>query len=301
VSQTAVQIGDRHVVVSNPDKVMYPDDGITKQDVIDYYRAVADVLLPHLADRPLNLFRSPDGIGAGGFVQQHADRHVPDWVTTVEVPARGDDQPVPHVLCQDEATLVYVANLAGLELHRWLATAAKPTNPDLLVVDLDPPDGVTPAELRDAATAVRTMFTDVGLVPYVQTTGGRGYHVVAPVAGSAQEQEVRPAVRALADDLAAQHPDHLTTEQRKNKRGDRIFLDTNRNGYAQTAVAPYSLRARPGAPVATPIDWTELSTVTPDHYHLRNIRRRLARKTDPWQHIQHDARPPDQVIAGPKR
>jgi bifunctional non-homologous end joining protein LigD len=280
---------------------MYPDEDVTKQDVIDYYRSVADVLLPHLTDRPLNLFRSPDGIRGSGFVQQHADHHVPDWVTTVEVPARGDDRPVPHLLCQDEATLVYVANLAGLELHRWLAPAGTPDRPDLLVVDLDPPDGVTPAELRHAATAVREMFDSVGLVPYVQTTGGRGYHVVVPLDGSADEQAVRPAVRALADDLAARQPDRFTTEQRKNRRGDRIFLDTNRNGYAQTAVAPYSLRARPGAPVATPLDWDELGSATPDKYRLRNVRRRLSRKTDPWQRIRADARPLAKAAAQSKR
>lgn len=301
MSHTTIEIDNRDVTVTNPDKVMYPDDGITKQDVIDHYRGVADVLLPHLADRPLNLFRTPDGIGANGFVQQHADHHVPDWVTTVEVPARGDDRPVPHLLCQDEATLAYVANLAGLELHRWLATATAPTRPDLLVVDIDPPDGVAMSDLRDAVTAVRAMFDDVGLVPYVQTTGGRGYHVVVPVDGSAEEEAIRPAVRALADRLAAEQPDRLTTEQRKNRRGDRIFLDTNRNGYAQTAVTPYSLRARPGAPVATPIDWNELANVTPNHYRLRNIRRRLAQKADPWRHIHRDARSPDQLIAQASR
>lgn len=301
MSHTTVDVDGRSVAVSNPDKVMYPDDGITKQDVIDYYRSVADVLLPHLADRPLNLFRSPDGIGGSTFVQQHADRHVPDWVTTVDVPARGDDRPVPHLLCQDEATLVYVANLAGLELHRWLAVADAPTRPDLAVVDLDPPDGATPADLRAAATAVRDMFADLGLVPYLQTTGSRGYHVVVPLDGSTEEEAVRPAVRALADRLAAAQPDRLTTEQRKNKRGDRIFLDTNRNGYAQTAVTPYSLRAKPGAPVATPIDWGELGSSSPDRYHLGNIRRRLARKSDPWQDIHRDARSLDKVIADLRR
>lgn len=286
-----MQIDGHDVALSNADKVLYPDDGVTKGDVVEYYRSVAHVILPHLADRPLNIVRSPDGIGGSGFFQQHADRYVPDWVTTAEVPTRGDEPPVRHVVCDSEATLAYLANLAGLELHRWLAPATKPSTPDLAVVDLDPPEGVTVKQLRAAATAVRKAFEDAGLVPFVQTTGGRGYHVVVPLDGSADEEIVRPAIRAFADRLAADAPEQLTTEQRKANRGDRIFLDTNRNGYGQTAVTPYSLRARPGAPVATPIDWDELSRATPAKYTSRTIGKRLARKDDPWRDIRRHARP----------
>lgn len=290
MTDTTVVIDDRSVSLTNCDKVLFPDDGITKGDLVAYYRAVADVILPHLADRPLNLHRFPDGIGHGGFFQQHADRHVPDWVTTVDVPAHGDQQAVRHVVCQDAATLAYLANLGGIELHRWPATSAAPDHPDLIVVDLDPPDGVPLAWLREAATVVRDGFTEFGLVPFAQTTGSRGYHVVAPLDGSAAEEVVRPLARKLADLLAARVPDRLTTEQRKAKRGDRIFLDTNRNGYGQTAVAPYSVRARPGAPIATPIEWDELSRVAPDKYGMQNVTRRLARKADPWRDIRRHAR-----------
>ena len=286
----ALTIDGHDIALSNQDKVLYPDDGVTKGDVIDYYRRVADVLLPHLDGRPLTLRRSPDGVDHGGFIQQHADAHVPDWVTTAEVPARGDADTVRHVLCQDEATLVYLANLAALELHRWLARSATPDRPDLVVVDLDPPEDVAVGDLRTAVTAVRAAFDEAKLVPFVQTTGSRGFHVVAPLDGTSDEETVRLAIRRLADDLAAREPDQFTTEQRKAKRAGRIFLDTNRNGYGQTAVAPYSLRARPGAPVATPIEWDELSTATPDKYTLRSIPRRLARKADPWQDIREHAR-----------
>jgi bifunctional non-homologous end joining protein LigD len=291
MSGTTVQIGDHTVSLSNMDKLLYPDDGISKADVVDYYSAVHEVILPHLADRPLNLRRCPDGIDQSCFFQQHADSHTPDWIATVEVPARGSDSaPVEHLMCQDEASLVYLANLAGLELHRWLSTSVTPAKPNLLVLDIDPPDGVSARELRDAVATVRVAFEAVGLVPFVQTTGGRGFHVVAPLDATEGEEVVRPTARRLADHIARQHPDELTTEQRKAKRGDRIFLDTNRNNYGQTAVAPYSLRARPGAPVATPIDWDELSTVTPDRYHLRNVPRRLAQKADPWRDMERHAR-----------
>lgn len=290
MADNTVRIDGNDVALSHLDKVLYPDDGITKGDIVDHYRAVASVILPHLANRPLNLYRAPDGIGRAGFFQQHADRHVPDWVRTVDVPARGAGRPVRHVVCQDEATLVYLANLAGLELHRWLATSPAFT-PDLLVIDLDPPESASVQDLRAAARTVRDALDDAGLVPFVQTTGGRGFHVVAPLDGSADEDVVRPAVRALADRIAETAPEKLTTEQRKAGRGDRIFLDTNRNGYGQTAVAPYSPRARPGAPVATPIEWDELGRVTPDRYTIRDIRKRLAHKEDPWRDMREHARP----------
>jgi bifunctional non-homologous end joining protein LigD len=285
-----VRIGDRTVPLTNSAKVLFPDDDVTKGDLVDYYRSIAEVLLPHLADRPLNLRRFPDGIGRGGFFQQHAGDHVPDWVETAEVPARGDQEAVRHIVCQDEATLAYVANLGGIELHRWLSTTAAADHPDLVVVDLDPPDGTPPARLRESATLVRDLFEEFGLVPFLQTTGGRGYHVVAPLDATQPEEVVRPLARGLADHLAAQHPDRLTTNQRKAGRGDRIFLDTNRNGYGQTAVAPYSVRARRGAHVATPIGWDELSRVAPDKYDVHNLTRRLARKADPWRDVRRHAR-----------
>lgn len=289
VPDTTVEIDGHPVPLSHPDKVLFPTDGIAKGDVVEYYRSVADVILPHLRNRPLNLRRFPDRIDRDGFFQQHAGDHVPDWVTTIDVPARGDQRPVRHVMCQDEATLAYLANLDSVELHRWLSTSAVLDRPDLLVVDLDPPDGTDVKDLRDAARLVRGAFEKVGLVPFVQTTGGRGFHVVAPLDASQDDTVVRQTARQLADHVAAREPDRLTTEQRKAQRGDRIFLDTNRNSYGQTAVAPYSLRARPGAPVATPIEWDELPKTTPGKYGLRNLTRRLARKPDPWRDMSRHA------------
>lgn len=295
VPDETVRIDGHDIRLSNMDKVLFPTDGITKGDVIAYYRSVADVILPHLADRPLNLRRFPDRIDRDGFFQQHAGEHLPDWVHTVEVPARGDSAPVRHVLCQDEATLVYLANLASVELHRWLSTAARPDRPDLLVIDLDPPDNTEISALREATRLVRDALDGSGMVPFVQTTGGRGFHVVAPLDAAQGDDVVRQAARALAERLAAGEPDLLTAEQRKARRGDRIFLDTNRNSYGQTAVAPYSLRARPGAPVATPIEWAELTRVTPDRYTVGNVANRLAHKADPWRDIHRHARP---VLSG---
>jgi bifunctional non-homologous end joining protein LigD len=281
------------VELSNVDKVLYPDDGVTKGEVIGHYRSVAPVMLPHLAGRPLVLHRFPDGIGTKGFVQQEAGEHFPEWIPVAELPRRGREGTVGHVVCEDEPTLVYLANQAAIELHGWSSTVDAPEHPDRLVIDIDPPDGVEVTALRAIARQVRDRYAEVGLTPYVQATGGRGFHVVAPLDASADFTFVRALAADLADHLAAEHPDALTTAQRKQRRGDRVFLDVNRNAYGQTFVVPYSLRARPGAPAATPLDWTELGRATPNGHTIRTMPKRLARKKDPWATMSGAAAPHD--------
>jgi bifunctional non-homologous end joining protein LigD len=278
-----IHVEDHDVKVSKPDKELFPKDDISKSDMIDHYRTVADVMLPHLMGRPLTMRRFPDGIDAEGFFQKHASEYFPDWVRVVEVPQRSQEGTVRHVLCEDEATLVYLANQNTVEFHIWLSTMDEPDHPDRLVIDIDPPKGATVDTLRSVARRLRDVYTEIGLTPYTQATGGRGFHVVAPLDRSTDFDAVRDLAEGLADRLAAQEPDLLTTEQRKNKRGGRIFLDVNRNAYGQTFIAPYSLRARPGAGVATPLDWPELGRATPDGSTITTIRRRLAHKAaDPW-------------------
>jgi bifunctional non-homologous end joining protein LigD len=276
----------KSIEISHPDKELY--EGITKREVVEYYRDVAEVMLPHLRDLPLTLHRFPDGIGKSGFFQQQAGDHFPDWLRTVDIARRGGGS-VRHTLCQDERSLLYLANQAVLEFHAWLSAADAPENPTRLVVDLDPPDDVALADLRKAARATVGLFDEVGLTPFAQTTGGRGFHLVAPLDGRSDYDTVRPLARELARQLAEAAPDKLTTEQRKDQRGERIFLDINRNAFGQTSVAPYSLRSRPGAAVATPIDLDEIGRVTPDKYTLRNVRRRLAGKADPWADMARHA------------
>ena len=276
------------VRVSHPDKVFYPDSGLTKGDVVEYYRAVADVMVPHLRGRPLTLRRYPDGIAGKNWFQKEASSYFPDWIRIEQIPQHNTGS-VRHVVCDDAATLVYLANQGTIEFHIWPSTIAALDKPDLLVIDLDPPDGVEVGELRSVARRVRDLYEEIGLTPYLQATGGRGFHVVAPLDATADYDTVRTLAREVADRLAAGDPGRLTTEQRKDKRGDRIFLDTNRNGYAQTFVAPYSLRARPGAPVATPLDWSELGKAKPNGWDPQRIRRRLARKADPWGDLREHA------------
>lgn len=272
--------------VSKAGKVFYPADDITKGDVVEHYRRVAGVLVPHLAGRPLTLRRYPDGIEREGWFQKEASEHFPDWVRVEAVPQRGrQGEYVRHVVCDDAETLEYLANQATIEFHVWLSTVDKLDCPDLLVLDLDPPEGTKAAELRGVARRARDLLKGIGLAPFVQATGGRGFHVAAPLDATTDFDTVRELARLAADQLATDDPNRLTTAQRKDKRGGRIFLDTNRNAYGQTFIAPYSLRARPGAHVATPLDWTELGRARPDGYDLTRIRRRLARKADPWHDI----------------
>jgi bifunctional non-homologous end joining protein LigD len=292
---TTLRIADRDIALSRLDKELFPADHLTKRDVIDHYRAVADAMVPHLLGRPLVLHRYPDGIGADGFVQQEASRHFPDWLTTVDAPRRGGSGTVEHVVCDDVAALLYLANQATVEFHTWLSTTRDLERPDRLVIDIDPPRGTGVAVLRRVARGLHDLFGSVGLTPFVQATGGRGFHVVAALDGSEDFDHVRGLAQDLADRLVARDPERLTTAARKERRGERIYLDVNRNAYGQTFVAPYSLRARQGAPVATPVEWSELGRITPDRYRPPGIRRRLARKADPWSAIDDDAAAPAAV------
>ncbi|TDV43092.1 non-homologous end-joining DNA ligase [Actinophytocola oryzae] len=284
---------EHDIELSNPDKVLYPGEGLTKGDVAEYYRAVADAMLPHLAGRPLVLHRFPDGVNTKGFVQQDIGDHAPDWVRTADLPRRGREGTVRHVVCEDADTLVYLANQAALELHAWPSRVDRPEHPDRLVVDLDPPEGTDVATLRTIARQVRDLYREVGLEPFVQATGSRGFHVVAPLDHGADYEFVRELAADLADQLAAAHPDALTTAHRKQKRGDRVYLDVDRNAYGQTFVVPYSLRARPGAPAAAPLDWAELGRATPAGHTIHTMAKRLSRKQDPWSSMGAGASPRD--------
>lgn len=279
---TTVETPDRPVEIGHPDKVLFPDDGITKRDLAEHYLRVADLALPHLRDRPLTMERFPDGIEGSGFVQKEAPGHFPDWVRTVTVPKEGGE--VSHVVCDDTATLVYLADQACVTPHVWLSTVDRLDRPDRLVLDLDPPEGTDdPDPVRFAARAVREVLVGLDLRSRLMTTGSAGFHLIVPIEPRAGFDEVRDLARRIAGVAAARHDDRLTVATRKDARRGRVFLDTLRNGYAQTTVAPYAVRARPGAPVATPVDWDELGRVTPQRYRIDNLFRRLGQTDDPWR------------------
>jgi bifunctional non-homologous end joining protein LigD len=281
--------------VTHPDRVLFPEDGITKGEVVEYYEAVAPVMVRHLRERPLMLERVPQGIGAGGFFRKDLE-DPPASVRTVAVPKKGGT--VCHGVADRPAALRALANFGTLTFHPWLSRADRLDCPDQLIFDLDPSAddfGVA----CTAALALRGVLEELGLVPFVKTTGKRGLHVVTPLDRKADFDAARGFARDVADLAAARHPERLTTAVRKAKRDGRLFVDTLRNGYAQTAVAPYSLRATSGAPVATPLEWDELTGADchPTRYTLVELPKRVDEISDPWASMTRRAR----SLSAPRR
>lgn len=277
--------GARVVETSNEERVLFPDVGLTKGDLIAYYTRIATTMLPYLRDRPLTMQRFPGGIEEEGFYQKAASDYFPDWIETARLEKRGDGE-VEYVVCQNAETLMYLANQNCITPHVWLSRRDRPDAPDRVVFDLDPPNDDFHS-VRFATRRVAEMLGDLGLPVFLQLTGSRGIHVVVPIERGPSFREVRAFARDIADTLARDHPDRLTTEQRKARRRGRLYVDTGRNAYGQTIVPPYAVRARSGAPVATPIDLRELdaSRLGSRRYTVGNIFRRLGQRGDPWRDI----------------
>jgi bifunctional non-homologous end joining protein LigD len=284
-----VRAGRRRVRISNPDKVLFPADGITKADLAAYYAEIAPAMLPHVRDRPLNLWRWNAGIDKPVVVQQEIPKGAPAWVRRVTVPRRkGGD--ITHAVGGEAATLVWLANQNCITPHAWQSRTDRPDRPDRLVFDLDPPDEDPErhfAAIRAGALELGNVLRELGLEPFAKTSGSRGLHVVAPLRRGAHADDVRATAGLIAERLAERRPDELTTAWRKEKRGGRVLVDVARNTYAQTTVAPYAVRALPGAPVAAPLAWEELEdpALHPRSWTLANVRARVAERGDPWEGI----------------
>lgn len=277
------------VEVTHPDRVMFPKDGITKGELVAYYGEVADTMLPHLRDRALTVQRFPRGIGEQGWVQQDFADSLPDWMGRVEVAKEGGT--VVHPVAERPEALRWLANQNCVTLHVWQSRRDRLHKPDRLVFDLDPSD--TDFEVvRATAHAVAGVLDDLGLARYVQTTGSRGLHVVVPLRPDTDFDTARQFAREVAEVVVADDEAHRTVEARKDKRGNRVYLDIMRNAYAQTAVAPYSVRAKAGAPVATPLEWDELDSrgLRADRFTIREVPKRLAGQGDPWAGMHRHAR-----------
>jgi bifunctional non-homologous end joining protein LigD len=244
------------VKISHPDKVLFPADGFTKADLAAHYETVGEAMLTHVRDRPMNLWRYDRGIENGRVVMQGLPRGAPDWLMRAETPRRKGGS-IEHVVANDADALRWLANQNCVTPHVWTARRDRLDRPDRLIFDLDPAErdeGGDPdfTPVRTAALAAGELLRSHGLEPFAMTTGSRGLHVVAPLRRTLDSDTVREAARVLAEQLAEAHPEALTTEWRLVKREGRLLVDTARNTYGQTVVAPYALRALPGAPVATP-------------------------------------------------
>ncbi len=281
-AEISLRVGRYAVRLSSPDKVLFPDAALTKLDLARYYLAVGPFMLRHLRGRPVLVQRFPDGIDQPGFIQQEAPDHFPAWVRRVTVPKVGGGA-ITHATVENIASLLYLVNLNSVAIHAWLSRVDRPRRPDRLIFDLDPP-GDEFGPVREVALALRGLLESLGLRPFIMLTGSRGAHVTVPVRRELDFDEVRGFADRIAAHLVEACPDLATTEARIEARGGRLYIDTRRNAYGQTAVAPYSVRAKPGAPVATPIDWSELAEpgLTSRRYNIREIPARLAQRGDPW-------------------
>jgi bifunctional non-homologous end joining protein LigD len=285
---TELKVGRRDVKITHEDKIMFPEAGLTKLDVADHYERAAPRMLPYVRDRPLALQAFPDGIEGDGFFLKAVPRYFPDWIKRATVPKKGGT--ITHALAQDAPTLVYLAGQNVVTVHTWLSRADKPHQPDRLTLDFDPSGGGFD-EVRAAARAAGDRLRDLGLAPYAMTTGSRGVHVVCPLRRGPDFSVVHAFARALAEQMVADDPGHLTLEWHKTDRGKRIYVDVNRIAYAQHAVAPYSIRPRPTAPVAVPLHWDELSDkkLRPDGWTVKTVGERLD-TADPWDGMRRHAR-----------
>ncbi len=268
-------------MITHPEKVMFPDDGITKGDLASYYEAIAPVILPHITGRPITMERYPAGIGKKGFWQKDVSKGFPQWLERVEVPKK--DGVVHHPVITDERSLLWVTNQNAITQHVWISRVPDLYYPDICVFDLDPStDDV--AAVRGAATGLRDLLAELGLPSWVKTSGSKGFHIVVPLDGKSKMGEVAGFADAVGRLFVSLAPDHLTQEFAKVDRKGRIYVDTGRNGYSATFAATYTVRAKPGAPVSAPCAWEELEKgrVTPTSFTLRNMPARIKKRGDLW-------------------
>jgi bifunctional non-homologous end joining protein LigD len=283
-----LRVGRRRIELTHPEKVLFPAAGLTKLDLARHYERVAPLMLAHVRDRPLAMRTYPGGVARPGFFLKAAPAHFPDWIPRVSIPKRGGT--VTQVVVREAATLVYLAGQNVVEPHVFPARADQPDRPDRLIVDLDPSHQRF-EEVRAAAREVGDRLRALGLCPYAMTSGSRGIHVVAPLRRGPLFTDVHRCARALAERMVADAPDRLTLEWHTAERGERIYVDVNRNAYAQHAIAAYGVRARPAAPVATPLHWDELSDpdLRPDRWTIATLAERVD-AGDPWQGMYRHAR-----------
>ena len=268
-------------MITHPDKVLFPDDGITKGELAAYYEALAPVILPHLAGRPITMERYPSGIGRKGFWQKDVSRGFPTWLERVEVPKK--DGVVHHPIVTDLRSLLWITNQNTITQHVWGSRVPHLERPDLCVFDLDPA-GDDPPAVRAAAIALRDLLEELTLPSWIKTSGSKGFHIVVPIDGKTPIGDLAHFANVVGKVLVDRDPEHLTLEFSKVDRSGRIYVDTGRNGYSATFAAAYTVRARPGAPVSAPCTWTEIERgdVDPKTFSLRTMPDRVAKVGDLW-------------------
>ena len=270
------------MIITHPEKIMFPDAGITKGELASYYEMIAPVMLPHLRRRPITMERFHRGINAPGFFQKDVSKGFPEWLERVEVPKHGGT--VHHPIVTDTEGLLWLANQNSITIHVWASRAPNLYQPDICVFDLDPSKADDAEPLRAAALSLRDLLTELGLPSWIKTSGSKGFHIAAPLDGKSDFGTVARFAHAVGQILVKRDPDNLTQEFSKVDRGGRILVDTGRNGYSATFAAAYTVRARPGAPVSAPCSWEEVESgeVGPKTLTLRNMGERVSSRGDVW-------------------
>jgi bifunctional non-homologous end joining protein LigD len=269
-------------MITHPEKILFPDDGITKGELASYYEMTAPVMLPHLRRRPITMERFHRGIGAPGFFQKDVVKGFPEWLKRVEVPKK--DGTVHHPLANDVRSLLWLANQNSITIHVWPSRTPNLYNPDICIFDLDPPNEDDLDVLRAAALQLRDLLDELGLRSWIKTSGSKGFHIAVPLNGKSDFSEVARFAHKVAATLVNRDPDHLTLEFLKVDRAGRILVDTGRNGYSATYAATYTVRAKPGAPVSAPCTWEEVEQgeVGPRTFTICTMAQRLATTGDLW-------------------
>jgi bifunctional non-homologous end joining protein LigD len=286
VKSSAKASAERDVRITHPEKVLFPDDGITKGEIAAYYEAIAPIMIPHMRGRPVTMERYPAGIGKKGFWQKSVVKGFPGWLPRVDVPKK--DGTVHHPLVDDAQSLLWTANQNTITHHVWTSRVPDLYRPDVLVFDLDPSTEDVDV-LRQVALALRYFLGELGLESLIKTTGSKGFHIVVPIDGTTKKGDAARFADAVGTFLVKRDPEHLTQEFHKVDRGGRVLMDTGRNHYSATFAAAYTVRARPGAPVSAPCRWEEIErrAVAPDTFTIRNMAARIKKAGDLWA----DAKP----------
>jgi bifunctional non-homologous end joining protein LigD len=288
-------------VITHPEKVLFPEDGITKGALAAYYEAVAPVLLPHIRNRPVTMERYPAGIGKKGFWQKSVEKGFPEWLHRVDAPKK--DGVVHHPLITDVKSLLWVVNQNTITPHVWTSRAPDLYHPDIIVLVLDPPDERKPEMLRAAAVAVRDLLDELGLASWIKTSGSKGFHICVPLDGKTEMGKAAGFAHAVGKLLVQRYPKELTLEFYKHDRAGRILVDTGRNDYSATFAAAYAVRPRKGAPVSAPCTWDEAITgeIEPRSLTLKNVPARVDEIGDLWADMRRRKRSLAPAIAKLKK
>lgn len=290
VSKQTIAMEGRVLTLSNMNKILWPERGFTKADLISYYVAVSQVLIPHLKDRLLVMTRYPNGVEGKSFYQKNAPEHLPEWIRTFTYSG------TRYILVEETATLVWLANQGAIELHPWLSRSSSLDCPDFLIIDLDPSPANSYKQVVEAALAFKTLLDQFQLQSFLKTSGGDGLHIYVPIQPLYSYQVVRELGRVMASMVVQLFPDFTTIERSVEKRGDKIYLDYMQNVRGKTLCAPYSVRPRARATVSTPLSWDEIHMVKPEDFDILSTPQRLQQTGDLFAGVLHTKQSLDYVL-----